>query len=362
MFFTKICTNLALFISNPIMSDPSLPSDVSGLSESDEGSIMLPDAVMDVSLDNASEPVIAQDLPHRVDGACSDGEISLPDSVGSVDLPSDVDMDAETIPSPRVAVPVASQVPSPADIRRWLRSGQAMLSEPCAMELYSPPRALKPSSLASRWALTQILGYLCFDLLTGWDFDQIELKELSLQILHFCTVSFLYLIPPCTMFSALQRLWSQRRMPTAVWDRRWKQAVEWLRHCMEAIKIQISKGQRFMFEHPARASSWSLETIKEVQRLPGVLSVSFDMCSLGMKSPLNEPIKKRTVIMTNDAWLAKELGQHQCSRDHAHRHIQGSQLGPSVSRWCQVYPPALCALLPALCALLAAALDRQPHS
>ena len=111
---------------------------------------------------------------------------------------------------------------------------------------------------------------------------------------------------------------------------------------------QDSTSQRSeMFEHPQRATSWALAIVQEIKNLPGVLCVSFDMCQVGMCSPMKEPIKKRTVIMTNDRWLARQLQTKQCPRDHVHRRIEGSQKGYSLSKWCQVYPPALCEILTA---------------
>jgi len=62
---------------------------------------------------------------------------------------------------------------------------------------------------------------------------------------------------------------------------------------MAAIKIQHQKGQTWMFEHPQRATSWALAIIHEVNNHPGVLCVAFDMCQVGMQSPLEEPIKRK---------------------------------------------------------------------
>lgn len=140
-------------------------------------------------------------------------------------------------------------------------------------------------------------------------------------------------------------MWNKHRMSQAVWDRRWQQAVDWVEHCMRAIRIQVAKGQRFMFEHPARATSWKLPCVEEIRNLPNVFCVSFDMCAFGMTSPMLEPIKKRTIIMTNDSRLCNLLKPRQCTRDHVHRRIEGSQLGHRLSRWCQIYPPALCDVL-----------------
>ena len=320
------------------MSAPSLPSDVEQLPTCCSSSLP-----PDVDLDQSQEQMCCQD---------SDAE-TLPESVAdSMDqVPSDIDMDMEDFPSPRVAMPTTAKVPPPEEIRQWLQGkateAAANLTGPLGLELYRPPRVLK--AWAARGGTLSIvlmtLGFLSFDILTGWNFDLAELRTLSFQILHALPVAFLYLSPPCTMFSSLQTMWNKHRMSQAVWDRRWQQAVEWVEHCMQAIRIQVAKGQRFMFEHPSRATSWKLPCVEEVKNLPGVSLVSFDMCAFGMTSPMLEPIKKRTVIMTNDPRLCDLLKNRQCTRDHVHRRIEGSQLGHRLSRWCQVYPPALCDVL-----------------
>ena len=102
-----------------------------------------------------------------------------------------------------------------------------------------------------------------------------------------------------------------------------------------------------MYEHPWRASSWKLQSVKKVQRHPKVYSVTFDMCQVGMLSPAGMPVKKRTTIMTNHAGLAEQLQARQCPGDHTHRPIEGSERGYSMSRWCQTYPAPLVEILAA---------------
>ena len=100
-----------------------------------------------------------------------------------------------------------------------------------------------------------------------------------------------------------------------------------------------------MFEHPQKASSWKLRCVEEVRCLAGVLAVDFDMCAVGMVSPLGQPIRKRTRILTNCRSLVDILRCKQCPRDHTHRQIKGQELGQSLGKWCQVYPEPLCEIL-----------------
>ena len=297
-----------------------------------------------------SEPSLPSDVESE---GCSlevvsDLDMSALDAMSSDDLelPPDVESDeGDDVPSPRVALTNGTQVPSPNLVQQWLANGCPHGNTILGMELYSPPRVLAVSSRACASVATMRLGFFCFDLLTGWNFDIDELKTLSLQVLTTISVAFLYLSPPCTMFSSLQTLWNRHRMPQEVWDRRWKQSVAWVEHAMAAIRIQLQKGLRFMFEHPSRASSWRLHCVQDIMSRPDVFCISFDMCAFKMRSPLGQLVKKRTVIMTNDAVLATLLRSRQCTKDHEHRRIEGSEMCHSMSRWCQVYPPELCEVL-----------------
>ena len=63
-----------------------------------------------------------------------------------------------------------------------------------------------------------------------------------------------------------------------------REGVMHLKFCMQLCKMQVDEGRLFMFEHPQRAKSWDTEAIKDVMRLPGVVTVDFDFCSFGMQS------------------------------------------------------------------------------
>ncbi len=55
-----------------------------------------------------------------------------------------------------------------------------------------------------------------------------------------------------------------------------------------------------------------------------------------------QPLKKRTMIMTNHVWLARSLEGHCCDGNHLHIRGMGAEQGIPLSKWCQVYPPQLC--------------------
>ena len=195
------------------MSGPSLPSDVEQLPSS---CCSLPPDVdenqelMDLDLNRQVSDSDAETLPE-----------SVTDSMDELPVPSEADVDMGDSPSPRAL----AKVPSPEEIRQWIRRGidkAAAANLTLGLELYSPPRVLTAcAARGSALSVCLTLGFLSFDILTGWNFDNPD------QVL---TVAFLYLSPPCTMFSSLQTMWNKHRMSQAVWDRRWQQAVDWVEH------------------------------------------------------------------------------------------------------------------------------------
>lgn len=229
-------------------------------------------------------------------------------------------------------------VPGPDTVQLALTEGSKNKFGKIGVELYSPPRVLPV-------AMPDADSYFSFDILTGWNFDCHVLKKLSQQLLMQLCFFFLYLSPPCTMFSELQRLFNYKRMNREVWAKRMQQAIAWIDHSMLCAQIQVKKNLFFMYEHPHKASSWDLPSVKQTAALSDVQLVTFDMCACGMRSPAGLPVKKRTTIMTNSSRLASALRTRQCSRDHEHRPIEGSERGFSMSKWCQKYPPGLVELL-----------------
>ena len=86
--------------------------------------------------------------------------------------------------------------------------------------------------------------------------------------------------------------------------------------------------------------------MKEVAGMDGIVKGDFDQCCLRLASPVEgRPIKKPTTIMTNSATLAALFSPLTCSCSVAHRHIEGSEGGISLSKHCQKYPWRMACLL-----------------
>ena len=200
-------------------------------------------------------------------------------------------------------------------------------------EYYSRPR------LVPRANARGLKGAISADLVTGWNFLSPEDRRLSLEALDKRHIKFIMLSPPCTMFSALQRLWNFKHMNPQVVAARMTNAVAMVDHSMECAEVQVRNGRRFVFEHPASAASWSLQSVKRVIALPGVEKVLFDQCAFGLCTKIDKvPMRKRTYLLTNCDKVIARFSNKLCSRDHKHRVIEGSEGGMKRSVWAQFYP------------------------
>ncbi len=206
------------------------------------------------------------------------------------------------------------------------------------MEFYSPPR------IAPECIVLGLLELFSFDVTTsGHDFLTFCARAMGLRLLAHYQPLMIMLSPPCTMFSVLTWLWNLKKMTESQYQARMKEARCHIEYSMQLAMMQYNASRYFAFEQPGQASSWDLECVKRVAALPGVVKVPFDMCMFGKTTPFNkQPIKKRTIIMTNSALLAKSLEGHRCDGNHLHIACHGAEHGVKLCEWCQVYPLKLC--------------------
>ena len=201
------------------------------------------------------------------------------------------------------------------------------------MEFFSPPRVAIP--LRSR-------GYnarYSFDILTGYDFLQFEDRARALRLVETHEPFFLMLSPPCTMFSSMQNL-NFGKMDKEVKAKRFEEAKCLLDFSMMLAQKQISANRFFCHEHPY--TSWRRASVRALASRPDVQTVSFDQCRVGLQTPVSqEPLRKRTTLMTNSQLLAQRFATLQCQCAKPHAVIQGSQGGLSISTYCQIYTPEL---------------------
>ena len=82
------------------------------------------------------------------------------------------------------------------------------------------------------------------------------------------------------MFSTMQRLtaWSEEK------QRRWREDREHLKFMARVYQTQVEQGRWFLHEHPATASSWSLQEVTGVFNMTNVDTVEGDQCMYGLKT------------------------------------------------------------------------------
>lgn len=200
-------------------------------------------------------------------------------------------------------------------------------------EIFSRPRlapiAIKMGMTAS-WSL---------DLVCGWNALQPKevsaMKDLQAKV----KPAFLMASPPCTMFSALMKLWNFKKMKKMVRISRQADADSMVNTAVDSCLVQDSNQRLFAFEHPATASSWK-EHKKLVAAIltPGTYTVTYDQCAAGLRSPSGQPMKKRTRLWTNSRGIVNHFKKFQCRCQTPHKRICGSEQGHKLSVWAQAYP------------------------
>lgn len=250
-------------------------------------------------------------------------------------LPSDIESDIEMPPSMIVDTYDSEDsdvpVPKPYNATLALDVGRQDIAE-----FYSPRRVLPQA-----WKLG-LLGVFSLDLLTGWDLKDAATQKLSIDLLMVFSIFMVILSPPCTAFSALMHMWNYKKMSTQKGQALWESGMGFLKHSMQAAVVQLKHGRLFAFEHPASAISWDQACVQEVMAMPGVMTVTFDQCTLGLMSPVRHlPMRKRTRILTNSHHLVNRLQHCRCDGTHVHQRICGAEDGVQLSTWAQCYPPGL---------------------
>ena len=193
-------------------------------------------------------------------------------------------------------------------------------------EAYSPARMTK---------VAERLGYkpgFALDLTNldengiVWDLSLKERQEKALELLETMAPWLLIVSPPCTMFSTLQGFNFKKQDEEQVRPRM-EEAIEHIAFSVLLCIRQAEAGRKYMFEHPAGASSWQTKLVNKLFLYRDSDRVNFDFCQAGMKLRKTGEgiVKKRTGIMTNSIALQIRLRELQCQGHHKHVQISGAQ-------------------------------------
>ena len=118
------------------------------------------------------------------------------------------------------------------------------------------------------------------------------------------------------------------------------EAVKHIEFMVHLYRKQLRGGRLFLHEHPAQASSWDLNIIKQLAKEEGVTIASADQCMYGLRTPGpggtgSMPARKPTKFMTNGFWLGQELSV-KCDMRHAHQPLLSGRAEGAAR-----YPPRL---------------------
>ena len=149
-----------------------------------------------------------------------------------------------------------------------------------------------------------------------WDFTKEEDRQKARSLLRRDRPRVLIASPPCTSFSALQKL---RGGPSA--EARVEGEVLF-NFAVEMCQLQQSLGGLFILEHPASSAAWKLPCVRELVQKGNVVRSSFHMCRFGMKASDAQGVgwvKKPTVVLSN-SWAISERLEWRCKGEHRHVH------------------------------------------
>ena len=156
---------------------------------------------------------------------------------------------------------------------------------------------------------------------------------------------------PCAPFLDMSGL-NERMQDSQGQVRTQGNALELLEVAMSVALTQHQTGRKFLFEHPAHASSWNTQMVSLVTGLEGVMLITVDLCTLRMADEDERSHCRMTTIMTNDSVMADAFRPYRCARDHKY-----ASAGSRHSRGAQEHDRQLCEVL--MTALKASLLHRD---
>ncbi|MCP4239821.1 MAG: hypothetical protein GY772_04590 [bacterium] len=136
-------------------------------------------------------------------------------------------------------------------------------------------------------------------------------QDVVWQAIYQTTPKAVILSPPCTTFSVLQNLNRGKGDPVRKEEKQ-RAGLELLNFAVQVARHQVLVGGRFILEHPATATSWRTQLVKDLQACPGVRKLNFDQCRYGLTSPAGSPCKKRTALLHNCPGVEVEFTGKNC--------------------------------------------------
>ena len=176
-----------------------------------------------------------------------------------------------------------------------------------------------------------------FELLTGTDLRQ---RRNQLKVLEYLKLSkplVVLMAPICRPFSPLGRL--NRVLNQDAWFESLHDAAPIAEFCGEVAMYQMRQQRHFAVEQPKGSTLFDMTPWPEVLEDPRVVSIVFDQCQVGLKTPYG-PAKKPTELIASSEELLKPFVGKVCQGTHVHVPLTGQ----AASR-AQVWPYEMCSRL-----------------
>ena len=191
------------------------------------------------------------------------------------------------------------------------------------------------------------LGYeiTTFDITTGWNFEKAHHRREFFRLLRKVCPDFVWLAPPCTVWSPLQNL--TQRTPEQEYalecERDYQEHVH-LKFTDRVFEEQSDEGRDAAVEQPRRALSWKRPTFERMLQRGHLAQV--DQCAYGAVLPDEHgnllPIRKPTSLCLTSPTLAEDL-TWTCPGGHRHLPIEGSSPGiGNRAKASATYQPVMC--------------------
>eukprot|EP00435_Cladocopium_sp_Y103_P041136 s155_g11.t1 len=167
----------------------------------------------------------------------------------------------------------------------------------------------------------------CFDLDTGWNFEEPQHRRDFLHLLDVTCPDFVWFAPPCTVWSPLQQLniYAEEKQHALQADRDYQEAT-YLKMTKRGYQKQQREGRHAGVEQPKNARSWATQTFRSMEGY----DANFDQCQYGVTLPdenfEEQYIKKPTRLRCPDERMALDLTR-TCQGGHWHLPIEGNSPG-----------------------------------
>jgi hypothetical protein len=177
--------------------------------------------------------------------------------------------------------------------------------------------------------------------LPEYDLRKREDRSYLLQWLEEEKPAHVFMAPPCTTWSKIQRTNSREDQVEQRTVERETQEKTCLKLVAQIFKMRKEQNLPTTMEHPNDADSWKTRTLQEIEDI--TTDIVVDRCSTSLKvyeSGEEKPVRKNTRLRTTSSKLVEMLQDAKCQCKESHGTLRGEQLRQS-----QNYEPTFAATM-----------------